>query len=516
MKFTPALKFLITGIFIFSTVALGLYLSIKPGEEKNPPGFILEGYKEGAEKTIRQPAVAGQFYPAVPQELENQIEQFLEKTNPVKTEGEISALILPHAGYQFSGGTAAHGFEKLIGEEIDTVILIGSSHYERFEGISVFPEGFFKTPLGDAEIDSELAEKIIKEDERISFVETAHIKEHSLEVELPFLQKVLRNFKIVPIIFGSVSESDYQILARAILKNIKDKNVLLIASSDFSHYPAYEDAEYADGKVIEAILTGQVGNLSETVESLENQKIPGAVTFACGIDAIKTVMEVEKQLGANEIKLLNYANSGDVSGDQSRVVGYAAIGFFGERRGILLNKSERKKLLEIARISVESFIEDGQIPEFQIGESMLNQKLGAFVTLKKDGRLRGCIGRFSPTDIPLYQVVSRMAVASATEDRRFYPVAKDELDELHYEISVLSNLEKIDDWRKIEIGKHGVQIVSGSKSGVFLPQVAVENNWNLEKFLEELCFQKVGLSPDCWKREDIELYVFTAQVFGEE
>lgn len=189
---------------------------------------------------------------------------------------------------------------------------------------------------------------------------------------------------------------------------------------------------------------------------------------------------------------------------------------FGERRGNLLNKDEKEKLLEIAQTSVETFIREGKAPEFQIENPILNQNLGAFVTLKKDGQLRGCIGRFSPTDIPLYQVVSQMAISAATQDRRFYPVTNSELEDLKYEISVLSVLEKIENWREIEVGKHGVQIRKGLRSGVFLPQVATENNWDLEKFMGELCFQKVGLEWDCWKREDVELYTFTAQVFGEE
>lgn len=468
------------------------------------------------EEKIRTEAVAGQFYPRDKKELENIIEGFLNNVNPPQTEGEIIALILPHAGYQFSGQVAAFGFKKLINEDIDTVLLIGNSHYETFEGISVFADGFFQTPLGRIEIDRELAEAIIKENEKISFKESPHLKEHSLEVQLPFLQKILKNFKIVPILFGNSDPKDYQLLADAILKNIKGKNVLLIASSDLSHYPSYENAKIADKKTIEAILTGNIENLEKTIFELEQQKVPNALTFACGLDAIKTVMQVAKELNAKEIKLLKYSNSGDITNDHFQVVGYSAIGFFGERRGELLNKKEKEKLLEIARTSVEYFIKHKKAPDFKIEDQMLNQKLGAFVTLKKFGQLRGCIGTFSPTSIPLYQVVSQMAIAAAVSDLRFLPVQEYELADLKYEISVLSELQKIDDWKKIEIGKHGVQIKKGFNSGVFLPQVAIENNWDLETFLTELCVHKANLSPTCYKEKDVEIYVFTAQVFGEE
>ncbi len=530
-------KVLIIALLIFVVGAISILLIFKGGEDISQKAMVSDVF-EKEEKIIRQPAVAGQFYPGDPEELEKMIDQFLEKASPPETEGEIFALVLPHAGYPFSGPVAAYGFKQLMGgssyddrhdlNQFATVILIGNSHYERFEGISIFPRGFYKTPLGEVEIDSQLAEKIIAENERIFFRESVHQREHSLEVELPFLQVILRPKaegsplsvhvpRIVPIILGNSPEEDYKILAQAIVKNIRGKNILLIASSDLSHYPSYGDAQQADSKTIEAILTGRVGELEKTIQDLEKENIPGAVTFVCAEDAIKTIMLVAKELAAEEIKLLKYANSGDVPiGDKSQVVGYAAIGFFGPRQSHLLKKTEQEKLLEIAKNSVETFVKEGKIPEFQVEESILNQNLGAFVTLKKQSQLRGCIGRFSPTDIPLYQVVSQMAIAAATQDKRFYPVGEDELGELDYEISVLSPLEKIDNWQGIEIGKHGVQIRKGLRNGVFLPQVATDNNWDLEKFMGELCFQKVGLPWDCWKEEDIDLYTFTAQIFEEE
>ncbi|MCD6270960.1 AmmeMemoRadiSam system protein A [bacterium] len=170
----------------------------------------------------------------------------------------------------------------------------------------------------------------------------------------------------------------------------------------------------------------------------------------------------------------------------------------------------------MARESVETYIKEGKIPEFSEDNPMLNQKLGAFVTIKKHGKLRGCIGEFSPTKEPLYKVVSKMAIAAATKDIRFSPVKEEELDELEYEVSVLSEPQKIDNWRKIELGKHGVIIRQSLNQGVFLPQVADETGWSLEKFLSELCFQKAGLPPDCYKDKNTEIYTFTAKVFSEE
>ena len=216
-------------------------------------------------------------------------------------------------------------------------------------------------------------------------------------------------------------------------------------------------------------------------------------------------------------KLLKYANSGDVSiGDKSQVVGYAAIAFSSKKTDDELGLAEQKRLLEIAKETVETYIREGKTIDIKESMPNLNKHQGAFVTLKKHGELRGCIGLFEP-DIPLYKVVIEMGIAAATEDHRFSPVTKDELGDLEYEISVLSPLKKIDSWEDIEIGKHGVKIVKGFRSGVFLPQVATENNWDLDTFMSVLCTQKAGLPSDCWKNDpDLDIYVFTAQIFDEK
>jgi len=473
-------------------------------------------------QNVRSPAVAGSFYPAREKELTGRVDDFLVEASPQESAGAILGLIVPHAGYDYSGLVAGYGFKQLENQNIDTVILIGNSHHAYFEGAAVYPQGYFKTPLGEVEIDSDLAQKIISENGKIKADTSVHSQEHSLEVELPFLQRVLKNFKIVPILMGSGDFADVEILAGAIAKNIKDKNVIVVASSDMSHYPPYEGANYADKKTYEAILTGQVEKLEAAITQLENEKIPGAQTFLCGQDAVEVLMLVMQDLVTNDIRLLKYANSGDPpSGgqvaalDKSQVVGYGAIGFYGGQRGSELNLEEQQRLLEIAKLTTETYIKTGKMPKFSENTPALNQKLGAFVTLKKQGQLRGCIGSFS-SSLSLWLTVQQMAVAAATGDPRFAPVAGDELPQLGYEISVLSPLQKINDWHKIELGKHGVEIKKGANSGVFLPQVASETSWDLDTFMGQLCSQKAGLPWDCWKDKDTEIYVFTAQVFNQK
>lgn len=508
---------------IFILIVVGLVLVIDQGILNKKKE---EDMKDKNEK-IREPAVAGTFYPSSESELNSMIEDFFAKVELPELDKYIRALIVPHAGYVYSGQVAAYGYKTLEGKDpsadeagINRVILIGNSHQALFDGISVYEKGYYKTPLGKVEIDEDLTKKIINSNEKISFREEVHQNEHSLEVQLPFLQKVLgKGWKIVPIIMGSDKPETVNILIN-VLKNLIDDNTLLIASSDLSHYPEYEDAQYSDNKVIEAILTGKIENLRNTISQLEQENISNLQTCACGQGSIEVVMGLMKN---KNIKLLKYANSGDVAiGDpptgeagKSQVVGYGAIVFMTGQSESKLGQKEQKRLLEIARQSVETYIKESRTIKFEESSSALNKSLGAFVTLKKYGQLRGCIGIFEP-NIPLYQVVAETAISSAVNDARFTPVTKDELDELEYEISVLSPLKKVDSWKDIEIGKHGVQIKKGLRSGVFLPQVATENNWDLDTFMSVLCTQKAGLSADCWKDDETEIYVFTAQVFGEE
>jgi hypothetical protein len=511
--------FLILAILIGGVLWLGAY------EKRDRANQLvsMENIDKSKKKTVRQPIVAGQFYPNDKEELSRMINQFLAEVEESDSHKEsdssqIKGLIVPHAGYVYSGQVAAYGFKAIQGQDIKRVILIGSSHNYYLDGAVIDDNDAWQTPLGEVDLDTDLRDKLVKEDSLFKVDSGPHQPEHSLEVEVPFLQSILNDFKLLPILVShQLSKTDLERISQTLAKYIDDKT-LLIASSDMSHYPAYQQANYADNKVIETISTGQVANLQETISQLEKENIPNLATCLCGQGAVEIVMRVAQEMKVQEIKLLKYANSGDVAmGDKSQVVGYSSIAFMWEVGfpTLALNDQQKSKLLEIAKTSVETYVLEHQLPSFEIGDPLLNEHLGAFVTLKKHGRLRGCIGRFEP-NIPLYQVVSQMAVAAATQDARFYPVQADELNDLEYEISVLSPLRKIDDWREIELGKHGVQIKQGLRSGVFLPQVATENNWDLDKFMGELCFQKVGLSWDCWKKGQVDIYVFTAEIFGEE
>ena len=266
---------------------------------------------------FRSPALAGEFYPENRKKLEELIDGFLTQANPPKIKGNIFGLLLPHASYAYSGSVAAHGFKLIAGKNFDTVIIISDSHYERFDGVSFWPKGDWETSLGKIKTDDGLAQKIISGSKRFFRRDSAHLWEHSIEVQLPFLQKTLKNFKILPIIFGSENK-DWELLARIISDNIKSpstslrasKKVLVIASADLSHYLPHKEAKMVDEKTLRNVLNLQVDGLD-----------------ICAIDSAKTLIEISKLLGG-EAKLLEYVNSGDTMGGKSKVVGYGAIVFY--------------------------------------------------------------------------------------------------------------------------------------------------------------------------------------------
>lgn len=258
---------------------------------------------------IRQAAAAGQFYPEDKKGLSKMIDDFMLMANPPEIRGEIFGLLVPHAGYVFSGAVAASGFKSIVGKNFDTVIIIGDSHYERFDGISIWPNGAWQTPLGDVLVDEKLANKFFSSSKRFLLRDSAHLFEHSIEVQLPFLQKTLKGLKILPIMFGSENK-DWKLLAGTILKNINYKKVLIIASADLSHYLSYEEAKKIDKKTLENILNLKVSGLN-----------------ICAIDSAKTLIEITKNLGG-KAKLLKYLNSGDSGGDKLKVVGYGALAFY--------------------------------------------------------------------------------------------------------------------------------------------------------------------------------------------
>ena len=447
--------------------------------------------------TIKEPAVAGAFYPADKQVLSTMVNDFLSKAAATPVEGRLIALIAPHAGYEYSGQVAAYSYNHLKERTIDTVILIGPSHHFPFLGASVYTQGRMRTPFGVVSINEKMAASLLNEKAGVTFNPAAFEKEHSLEVQLPFLQTSTKDFTIVPILIGQPTRESFDHLSRSLTSILKQhKNAIIIASTDLSHYHDYSTAKAMDSKVIDAVSRMAPGDLEKLLSSGTGEM--------CGGFPVLLTMMVAQQLGATHGELYNYANSGDVTNDKARVVGYAAMGLYQGK----LTSGERTELLALAKKTVASYVNNGSTPEYAGHDPRLMAQGATFVTIKRNNMLRGCIGNIQP-NMPLYRSVITNAVSASSRDPRFRAMTREELKDMEIEVTVLSPLEPLQNTGDIRIGTHGILLVKGMNSGVFLPQVPVENNWDLTTYLEQVSL-KAGLPKDAWK--DAQLYTFTADI----
>lgn len=455
----------------------------------------------------RESIHAGSWYPGTERELTKQIKSFLEKARS-KVHGEVYGLVSPHAGYIYSGPVAAFAYKTVEGKEFDVVIVIGPSHRHGFYGASVDMKAGRRTPLGTIEYDLELAKRIATEDKSIVYEPAAHDAEHSVEIQMPFVQTVIKKFKAIEIVMGTQDYKTCESLSKAIVKATKGKKILIIASSDLSHYHSQKQAEELDNLVVEAVA-------KYDPELLYN-RLKTDSCEACGGGPIITAMLVTQNMGATKAKPLLYATSGDITGDRSQVVGYMAAAFYKEEEmkvGVDLGfgEQEKKKIKEIARTSIEAAVRGERPPAPKDIPKKLKEPYGIFVTINKHGNLRGCIGRIIG-DQPLYLSCQEMARAAALEDPRFPPVTLAELPDLEIEISVLTPLQKVKDKEEIVVGRDGLLIRKGLYSGLLLPQVAAEYGWTVDEFLAQTC-HKAGLPSDAHKSQDAEVYRFSAEVF---
>ena len=437
--------------------------------------------------TIRPAYQAGRFYERNPERLSKEVDSYLNAHVQNPSYDNVAALIVPHAGYYYSGNVAAAAYMALNPKmQYKRVFLLGPSHQAWLDGSSADSAyDFYATPLGNVKVDKETAQMLNQQKEVFHYKEKAHQGEHCLEVQLPFLQRRLGDVPpIVPIIISTDDFDKLKQTAELLRPYFNDDNLFVI-SSDFSHYPAYDDACKVDAKTAEAIQSGDVWELIRTVEQNHRDNIPNLSTSACGLFPIIVLM----LLAGNqyESKHILYQNSGDIDSNHAGgVVGYHAFAF-------LRNKAKEK-------------FNPGDLTPYPA----LNAKCGAFVSLHQHGHLRGCIGHFGE-DTPLNEIVAEMARAAAFEDPRFPKLRSDELDDTDIEISVLTPMRRIQSIDEFQLHRHGIYIRKGWRSGTFLPQVADEVDWTKEEFISHCARDKAGIGWDGWR--DAELYVYEAIVF---
>lgn len=477
---------------------------------------------------VRPPAVAGQFYPQEPAKLEAAVQAFLADAVPARGERPI-ALVLPHAGYIYSGQIAADGWRQAAGRTYDHVVILGTNHTTPgFSGVSVYPGAGFRTPLGVAEVDTAAAAALLAAGGAIVPDVRVHEREHSIEVQVPFAQVVLPGVRILPVVVGTEDPLALARFVQALARVLAARHALIVASSDLSHYPEYEGSVAADRAVLAAMARLDVVGLQETAAAQLRAGHRGLETCACGEGAIMVAMETARALGARRGIVLSRANSGDLPvGDPARVVGYGAVMFCAGRgetdtealdlpavakAEAALDAADQKALLGLARRTLERWFATGTVPLPRGFSPAARRRQGAFVTLYAHGELRGCIGHMAE-DRPLPQNVGAMALAAATEDPRFPPLEPAELRDIEIEISVLTPLVRVAGPEAVVVGRDGVQIRKGGRVAVFLPQVAVEQGWDRDALLDNLCL-KAGLAKDAW-RSGAEFWTFRSVHFRE-
>ncbi len=428
---------------------------------------------------IRNPVVAGQFYPGEPDQLRSMIKGLVDEK---AVKGEVIGLVSPHAGYIYSGSVAGASISRV--KFKDTFIIIGPNHTGRGDPLSIMTEGVWKTPLGEVEIDAELSEQILATSSHLQEDYVAHQYEHSIEVQVPFLQYFKPDIRIVPIVLAYSTGAIYKEIGKEIAKAVKESNkeVVIIASTDMTHYESQESAQRKDTLAIEAILDLNEDELLKRVDELD--------ISMCGYAPTVSLISAAKELGATGAELVKYQTSGDTTGDYSAVVGYAGVIITG-----------MSSLVKLAKETVETYVKEGKPPQPKELTPEMRERAGVFVSIHKFGELRGCIGTFEPSQKNVAEETIANAISSATRDPRFPPITPNELKDLSYSVDVLTHPEPIGSQDQLDPKKYGVIVECGWRRGLLLPDL--EGVDSVDQQID-ICRQKAGIVPD----EPIKLYRF--------
>lgn len=431
---------------------------------------------------IRGPVVAGQFYPASPDELRKMIASMVDEKAAKK---DVIGVVSPHAGYPYSGPVAGAVLSRI--KFKGTFVILGPSHTGQGKPFSIMTEGSWKTPLGQVEIDSDLGKKMLAGSSHLQEDALAHQYEHSIEVQIPFLQYFKPDVRIVPIVLAHATPEIYKQIGREIAQAVKEskRDVVLMASSDMTHYEPQELAKQKDNEAIKAMLDLDEDELLKRVEEMN--------ISMCGYAPVAALIAAAKELGAKSAELVKYQTSGDTTGDYSSVVGYA---------GIIFSAAETHPLVSLAKQAVETYVrQDKTISPPPALTPEMQAQAGVFVTLHKFGELRGCIGTLEPTTGNVATEIIQNAISSATRDPRFPPVAPNELEDLEYHVDVLTEPKPVKDKKKLDPKKYGVIVECGWRRGLLLPDL---EGVDTVAHQIDICRRKAGIAPN----EPIKLYCF--------
>ncbi len=525
----------------------GLTLAPSCNEKKAPVKPATGGEERAMKKEkkhrkpeVFRPQVAGRFYDADPERLKKAIDGYLDRAAEKEKhlEGDLLGLIVPHAGYPYSGPVAAHAFELLRRRKFKRVVVLGPAHRRAFSKPALLDADVYRTPLGDIPIDREGVAALAKSG-AASVDDDKFTSEHALEVELPFLQATLGEFELVPVMISRLDPESALRLAQALKQAFPGDDTLYVASTDLSHDYPYDVAVAMDENAMRHVKALDADGLYKADSAFrgagmnvrvgdEGRPEPDCAQL-CGLGTVITLLKLAKEHGSAKAVVLDRRNSGDIIGDRnSRIVGYAAAAVtlakqrpeakkkHAGSKADYLNEAEKKELLQIARKTLEAYLEKDETLDFEPENKNLTEPGAAFVTLRKHGRLRGCIGHMEPSD-PLWKMIRDRAINAAVHDGRFEKVTAAELADIQVEISVLTpRVDVKDPLSEIEIGRDGVWMQLGMNRGVFLPQVPVEQGWDsVDIYLDHLCRKAHVPQPGCWKSPEAKIQRFTALVFAE-
>ncbi len=465
---------------------------------------------------IRKPVYNGSFYPKTTDDLTARIAEYTKLAEQTEvflpSDVTLKALILPHAGYVYSGLTAAHSSKVLKNRSFRKIIIMGPDHRVGFKNCAVSDVSDYQTPLGNVSVHPDSLFLRQKYNDLFRTNKKSDDLEHCIEVQIPFLQSYLDDFKIIPVVMGPGDIRQYCDAVNRVI----DPETLIVVSSDLSHYLPYAQAVKKDHDTIRHILELNIEKLSDQNYS------------ACGIIPIQVLTHLAIRRNWQPM-LLHYSNSGDTAGQRDSVVGYAAIAYFEKsvinqgKGSIQMDKEKGDILLKLARKTIADRLNiktsDSNEPGSELSDDIFNARRGTFVTLKINNQLRGCIGNLS-ADKTIIEGVKDNALNAAFHDPRFPPLSKDEIRNVDIEISLLTEAtiieyqDEADLLKKLRQNIDGVIIRKGPYSATFLPQVW-EQLPDKKSFLEHLC-QKAGLPSDEWRRPGLEVMVYQVQYFEED
>ena len=548
-------------LILLALVACGATPPAEPEEPSPPPtsapaaAATTETRSEPAaaptstpdERNVHKNEGAGRWYPADPGRLQAAVDAYVGQAKVEPIEGQLLAVIVPHAGYLYSGAVAGYSFRAMqeSGCANHTIVVIGDTHTGNGSAeIAIWAEGAFETPLGSIPVDETVGRALVAADGAtiagIEFDQKAFANEHPVENQLPFIQAVCPGARIVPIVIRHASLQNAQLLADALVAALGDRPALIVASTDLSHYHPYDEARAMDEVALGAIASLDPQAVADSPQRCTELGLGGDDPLTmCSQGSVMTALIAAQRMGADRAAVLHYANSGDVPiGQRDQVVGYGAVAFWQSQDGanipvsqfpefgtqstaesnpagpLALSPEAQEELLLLARQTVAQFLRTETFPTFHTGDPALLQPLGAYVTYEKRGELRGCLGRIE-ADRPAFLNVQYAAVAAALADSRFPAITPDELEDLTIEITLLEPLRQVDSPDEIQIGRDGVLMrVGADKGALYLPQVPPEQGWDLQATLLNLC-RKADLADDAWQRDDARFYAFTGQWFGE-